>query len=272
MDISTIKNQILTIVKQEGPVLPVQISRKLGSDTIYAGAILSELVENKLVKITTAKIGGSPIYYVIGQEPKLSKLYDYLPGKEKEAYNLLKEKKILKDRECEPAIRVALRQIKDFAFPFTQGEEIYWKWYLSTNDEITSLVKKPEVKVEEPILKQKKIEIEKKPVKVKQEVKNEFLDDIKSYLVRNGIQLVEEKQVKKNELNFTVKINSNLGELNYLLVAVNKKKLSDSDLALAHNKGQRSKLPVIFLSNADLTKKAQKYLEEISGLLVYRKL
>lgn len=273
-----VKEQILGFVRSEGPLLPVTISKKIDSNIIFAGAILSELVSNKLIKLSYAKIGGSPLYYVNGQEEKLSKLYDYLPGKEKEAYDLLKKEKVLKDITCEPGIRVALRQLKDFAFPFKVGEDIFWRWYLSKDDEVTNLLKKPK----KPSLK-KNICEEKPEVEIKKEPKkkiikkikkknNELLEEINSYLSIKKIELLETKNVKKNEINMIIKFGSDLGELNYFLYAKNKKKISDSDLRLAYSKGQQKKLPVLFLSRGELTKKAQKYLENIKGYLMFRKL
>jgi len=140
VDVSKLKETILEVVKNEGPVLPVAVSRKLGRDTYFAGAVLSELVNNKSIRISSAKIGGSPLYYVNGQENKLDKLYDYLPEREKEAYELLRKNQVLKDSECQPAIRVALRSIKDFAFAFDVNDELHWRWYLITEEEGRNLI------------------------------------------------------------------------------------------------------------------------------------
>jgi len=70
-----LKSQILELVKKEGPVLPVQISQKVASNILFTSAILSDLVRQNQVKISKAKIGNSPVYYVKGQESKLQMLY-----------------------------------------------------------------------------------------------------------------------------------------------------------------------------------------------------
>lgn len=258
-----IREQILSFVKNQGPILPVQISQKFSSNTILAGAILSELVSNKLIKLSYAKIGGSPLYYIDGQEDKLSRLYNYLPNKEKEAYDLLKEKKILRDKECEPGIRVALRNLKDFAFPVSVNNELFWKWYLINEEDANNLIRnilKGEIKKE---LKRKTGFKEKK---------NLFLDEINSYLSSKDIDLIEIKLAKKTEVNMIVKFNSSLGELKWFLYAKAKKKINDNDLRLAYSKGQQNKLPVLFLGRGELSKKARKYLEDMSGYLMFRKL
>jgi len=114
-DIVALKEQVLGLVRMNGPVLPVQVSKEIESDTMFVGAIFSELIADKKLKITHAKVGGSPLYYVDGQEEKLNKLYDYLPGKEKEAYDLLKKNRVLVDVNQEAPIRVALQNLSNFS-------------------------------------------------------------------------------------------------------------------------------------------------------------
>ena len=158
---SSLKEQVLSFVQAKGPVLPVQINKEIGRDSFFSGAILSELAGSKELKISKAKIGGSPVYFIKGQEAKLSMLYDGLAMREKEAYNLLKEKKVIKDREVNPGIRVALREIKDFAIPLKimrgDHQEIIWKWHLLSDQEAQTLFKPtpiPEVKPQKVITPQ----------------------------------------------------------------------------------------------------------------------
>ena len=81
------------------------------------------------------RIGSSPIYFIQGQEQKLENFSEHLKSKEKEAFNLLKQKKFLKDSIQEPAIKVALREIKDFTIPFKKENEIYWKYFTASENE-----------------------------------------------------------------------------------------------------------------------------------------
>lgn len=138
------EKKILDFVKSKGPALPVEVKRELGGDTMLMGALLSGLIENKCVRFTNAKIGGSPLYYVSGQEGKLSRLKDHLSEKPAKAYDLLKENKVLRDKDCEPWQRVALREIKDFAMPLdvniNGGEERFWKWYMLSDGEAEKIV------------------------------------------------------------------------------------------------------------------------------------
>ena len=192
IDLTSIRIKILNIVKTEGPVLPVQISRKLDQDTIFAGALLSELVTNKKILVSSAKVGGSPLYYINGQESKLDLLYDHLPSKEREAYELLRKNQVVQDKVCDPAIRVALRSIKDFSFPFEVNNELYWRWYLTSEDEARNLIGKvPEIKVNiKP-----EIKVEPKIKEFKDDTKDEFFEVVNDYL--KNIKVLELKVVRK---------------------------------------------------------------------------
>src|SRR3989344_1919699 len=129
-----IRDKIKSFIRLRGPSLPIHVSKEIKIETLFTSAFLSELASTKDIKISDMKVGGSPLYFIPGQEEELERYSNYLPGKEKEAFLLLKEKKILKDNELEPAIRVALRSIKDFAFPIIivlEGEKmLYWRFHL----------------------------------------------------------------------------------------------------------------------------------------------
>ena len=140
-----LKDIVFEFVKKNGPVLPVQVSKNINTNILLASAILSGLVSEKKVFLTHQNIGGSPLYYVKGQESKLDILYKHLENAEKEAYDLLKNKKILKDIDLTAVYRVALRNIKDFAFKLEVSvdnkSEIFWKWYLIDNNEAEKIIK-----------------------------------------------------------------------------------------------------------------------------------
>jgi len=140
------KDKVIQIIRGKGPILPVQLVKEIGGNTMIAGAILSDLVKSQRVKISHAKIGASPVYYTEGQEFKLAMLYNSLHEKEKKVYDLLKKSRVLRDKELQPVERVALRQIKDFAFPLEvnlpSGKEIFWKWYLTPNSDAEIIIKR----------------------------------------------------------------------------------------------------------------------------------
>ena len=139
------REEVLGFVKYNGPVLPVQIAKHVNTNILFASAILSELVSRKMLKISHASIGGSPLYFLPGQEDRMDeRLSKSLSGREKEAYNLLKNKRVLWEKGLEPWQRVAVKGLNDFAVSIQvkEGEnlETFWKHHLVTDEEAKLVV------------------------------------------------------------------------------------------------------------------------------------
>ena len=302
-----IKNRILSYVKRYGPVLPVKISKEIGSNTIFAGAILSQLISEKQILITNGKVGGSPLYYVSGQEEKLDILAEYMNEKENKAFFMLKQNKVLRDKILEPWQRVALRELKDFAVMLkviddNKNEEIFWKWHLIPDDEaelsIKGIVgyeeqikdevveKKPaevlekskveEIKqekaktvieqktlIEEKSITQKAPKIQIKEKKLEKKKQDNFKDVLSNYLTKRNINLIEENIVKNNgEYDLICNVPSGVGEIRFFVKVKNKRKVSDNDFLLAHSQARLKGLPLLYLSNGELSKKGKEYSEK----------
>jgi len=129
-----VKGEIIRIITEKGPALPAHISRELKIDSLFISAHLSEMTANKKLKISHLKVGSSPLYLFPGQESKVEAFIEYLNEKDRKAFHLLKEHKILNETKQEPLIRVSLKNIKDFAVPLkvNHGETstIFWKFYV----------------------------------------------------------------------------------------------------------------------------------------------
>ncbi len=139
------REETLNYIQSNGPVLPIQIAKHLKTDTIFGSAVLSELVSRKILKITIAHVGGSPLYYLPGQEELMdTRLSNALGGREKQAYQLLKEKMIVRERDLEPWQRVAIKSLKDFAVPLNvnvQGNlDVFWKHHLITDEQAKLII------------------------------------------------------------------------------------------------------------------------------------
>ncbi len=134
------KNQVLDVVRTKGYVVPSDLIREFRTDTFVMGAVLSDLVHDKKLGITSVKIGGSPAYYAIEQKEKLQDLFKYLNEKDRGTFELLRAQKVVLDAEQSPLFRVSLRAIKDYAKPIevtANGQTyLFWKWYLATEQEI----------------------------------------------------------------------------------------------------------------------------------------
>jgi len=157
-DALQLKEKIISFIETKGPSLPIQVAKETGMSILFSSAFLSELYNEKRLGMSNLRVGSSPLYFIPGQEPQLERFATYLKNKEKEAFQMLKEYKFLEDSKLHPAIRVALREIKDYAIPFKKDEEIFWKFFTISDDEIRSMIEKPaEVEVIEIIQEENRI-------------------------------------------------------------------------------------------------------------------
>jgi len=135
------KEKIISFIEMRGPSLPVHIGKEINTSILFTSAFLSELISEKRLKISNLKVGNSSLYFIAGQEPHLEEFSQHLKSKEKDAFELLKQKRILRDSEQHPAIRVALQAIKDFAIPFKKDNQIYWKYLTVSDQELINKIK-----------------------------------------------------------------------------------------------------------------------------------
>ncbi len=338
------RDKLIQIVRMKGPLLPSQINREMNTNLLFASAMLSELVDKKVLKISRVKVGGSPVYYYPGQEARLQDYAKKLNEKDYRAYELLRQAKVLRDKDQEPLVRACLREIKDFAVPlevnFEGSAELFWKWYLLSNEEIEPLVRqclgldvprqqpaleqsqtipssapqadplldrkmaltrkvlmdKEEPKVQEkqkeretrkPEEKSVKKEAERSMEKAKKpeetplsqetfvdrgEPNDKFFRRVKAFFDENKIRILSCKVLRKeSDIEFTVEIPSNVGKLVYFCKAKDKQKCNDGDLSSAYVQSQSRKLPILFMTTGELTKKAQDILRnEFKSMTVRR--
>ncbi|MBI2208042.1 hypothetical protein HYU50_00950 [Candidatus Woesearchaeota archaeon] len=210
----TANDDILNLVKQKGPILPAQVSKHIKDNILMTSARLSELLSNKKIKISSIKVGGSPLYYVDGQESKLQNYADNLGSKEKEAYNLLKEKKVLRDSALEPAIRVALRIIKDFSIPlqvnYDNRTEVFWKWYLAQNNETQEIIRQILSKKEEIVQQKIQAETQKKEITKEDAIQKESI--AKKYETQSTTQKQDTTEKQDELIQKTAETTAKTGE------------------------------------------------------------
>lgn len=292
------RDKILEFVKAKGPVLPSQISKLIGTDMIMASAHLAELTSSNMLKISTIKVGGSPLYYLRGQEAMLQKFTAGMNDKEKKAYDLLQQEKILRDSEQEPVIRVALREIKDFALQlnvnYNSNKEIFWKWHLVSGQEAELLIKsklnipdKPvEKKIEDTVRQPQAEKVPKQEIKEQKQAKEKpkeaksakikgvnFVEMVITFFEKNKIKVISAETMKKNsEIDFVVEIPSVVGDIKYYCKAKSKKRINDSDLSSAFVKGQFKKLPVLVVSDGELSSKAKEMLAKELNNITFKKI
>lgn len=296
------KERIIEVIKKNGPELPVRVANAIGNNNIFTAAFMSELVGEQKLKISNMKVGSSPLYYISGQEEQLQKYSNYLNNKEKEAFNLLKQNNVLEDSQLEPAIRVALRHIKDFATPIQiidKGEtKIFWKLHTLTNEKAKELIEKvinpPIKKQEKAVITEQKIEEMSKKQEVKEiiqshivkeenpiiqikkapklkEINSPFLDNINKLLIEKEYEITKEISIKKKEFTGKIKMQTILGIQEFYLVAKDKKKITLEDLVSTLQKANAEKMPALIISPGDIEKKAQEYFKEWNNLIKHQK-
>lgn len=299
-DAMQIKAKILSYLRLRGPALPVHIAKETGLSILFASAFLSELVAEKEVKISDMKVGNSPVYFIPSQKNLLDKFSQHLKSKEKDAYILLKEKKFLKDMIQEPAIRVALRSIKDFAIPFEKNSELYWRFHTISPEEFENEIEtkfSPEKRIieetQKPIIsesiKEKTLDIfEKKELKKKEEhfhkkpkekikpkkrgakepkrkastsTQDKFFNTIKEYINSKNIEILDILSFSKSNLILKVKDSEEK-----IIIAYNKKKINEKDILDAHKKASEFSLPYIVITLGEPSKKISNLIDAIKSM------
>lgn len=97
-----------------------------------------------------------------------------------------------------------------------------------------------------------------------------FYLELMQFFEKNSISVKEQECIrKKTEYDFVISIDSPVGILTYYCKAKAKKKLNEGDLSTIFLKAQPKKMPILLLTNGDLTKQAQEMLTgELQGLTV----
>ena len=143
----TVQDDIIRFLKITGPTIPSKVAKHVKTEILFASAHLSDLAAQRKVKISGLKVGGTPLYYLPGQEEQL---YHFAAGnlnqKDYQVLEKLKEAQVLRESNLDLLTKVALRNLKDFAVPLQvttpQKVELFWRWYLSTQEETNKLREK----------------------------------------------------------------------------------------------------------------------------------
>ncbi len=292
INVDEIKEKILQTLEQKGPSLPVTLASAVQLSPIFTSAILSELLNIQKVKISSLKIGSSPLYFLPGQEIMLEDFLDHMGGVNKTAYNKLKENRVLLDEVQDPAIRVALRSIKDFAVPIKFKDKLYWKYFKIRNEEVQNILTnisgteekvemkgkignfeqervepKSETKIESKEEHEERPLLELKKPKLKIKKQNEFFEEVKDFLLKKDIEFVKEISIDRKEIVGKIRINSDFGKLVFLLIAKDKKKPQQADIMMAYQKSIEEKMPCYLLTFEEMSKKTKEFLEDYKNLV-----
>lgn len=307
IDIQEKKNKILEFLKKHGPSLPVHVAKTIQMDPVFASAILSELLSSRLIKISHMKVGASPLYLLSGQEEMLEGETENLKSVEREAQEKLKDKKVLVDNDEEPATRVALRNLKDFAVPFKFKDAIMWKYAFIPQDEVDEILypkekvvsveedessEKPQVESREEgrddessdevvpkAWEVKKDEIKQAKEKSKSsenifdDVKKKsapktFIEEVKRFLEERDISIVSLEEIDKRKVTAIVESN---GE-RFAFFAFNKARVDDAEILKCYRVADKKAMRYQILIRGGLTKKMTETISAHQSLLKVNKL
>ena len=105
----------------------------------------------------------------------------------------------------------------------------------------------------------------------KQKPKSEFVLKVIDILNKN-FRIIEEKNSKAKEYNCIIQIKSNLGPINFLTQAKDKKKISETDLKKLLSNAQKIPLPAFMIYTGELSKKAIEYAKKYYSILKTKKI
>ncbi len=278
IDVPAVKLKIVKFLEEKGPSLPMQLAKATELSSVFASAILAELLDEKRIKTSSLRIGSSPLYLLYGQEQKLEDFQDNIQGIQKEALLKLKQKKVLKDETQIPSIRVALRSIKDFAVPIKYKEQVYWKYAFISQDELQEKLENKKIEEKREESKDKIIKQEdKNETKKEQRLENifetkeksaksiksgdKFLGAVQEYLSATGFELVNIEAYNKKEA--IIKARKSGQEI--FVFAYNKKRITDLELVKAYRK--TNEMSYIVLTRAEPAKKMQEIIDACKHLV-----
>ena len=97
-----------------------------------------------------------------------------------------------------------------------------------------------------------------------------FMKKLNAYFEEKRIRILEKIKIRKNRgAELIVDLPTAVGRMEYYCQAKKKKKCNDGDLSTAFITGQAKKMPVLFITTGDLTKKAEQMVhKEFKGMVV----
>jgi len=278
IDVQEKKNKIISFLRIAGPSLPVRIAKTIEMEPVFTSAILSELLDSKQIKTSNMRVGSSPLYLIPGQEQKLEDHTENLKSIEQEALLKLKQNKTLTDENEEPSIRVALRNIKDFAIPFKQQDKIIWKYAFTSEKpepqkQIEPIFKTPQdtstSKAQLPAKRSTSEAIyQRSDLPAKRSIPPSFLKKIENFLEKQNTEIISIEEVDKKKV--IAKIKSESGTT--LLFAFNKKRITEDELMKCYKKAKISNLTYSIITLGEPTKKMNETIDAYKKLIKIDKL
>ncbi len=260
------KDKILSTLRANGPMLPIEIGSRLNIDSFLANAFLSELQSSGEIKTSPEKIGNAFLFYVPGQEEAVKSRIEQIKnqkqtlqqyGKQFHVSPELKKKRekfaerfkpLIDESEKEPA--PAPYHTIEKSKPFSPKIEIIKE----------SPQEKKEEKTTFPAITKKILQ---KISPFKEPKENLYKKTIEILKQKNIEILYQNSQAKELKIN----IPTPLGSFKYLIVIKNKKRINEGDLSLIYSKSIETKMPIILVTNGKISKPAEQFMKSIEGII-----
>ncbi|MEK6807806.1 MAG: hypothetical protein AABX75_02130 [Nanoarchaeota archaeon] len=305
-------DKVYELLRQNGPMLPVEVASKLGVDSFLASAYLSQLTDMNKVKPTKERVGSTFVYFIAGQEvaasnrvstllkptQKTARMFassvpagaeveqkrqafaerlQEIEKKETEQKAIRQEQiRVEQKQEAQKPQRSISEQIKqDFLDRFRPAimETLQRK-------EVPKAPLPSPVKIEPlPAVDDKKLaqqmmaEIQQKIAPKKILSEGRLVEKAVLFLAESKADIISKDLKRKGkEADIVALIPSHIGNLKYLILVRDKKTITDADLSMAYTEAANMKLPALFMTHGKLTKGAEAYLQTISGLVKVKNL
>ena len=266
------ETKVLQIIQSDGPKLPTELTKAVGVESYIASAILSTLVKNGHLHNSNRKIGSSLIYYIDGQEETVRQmLLKELNVTELKALETIKKMRVALENELYPQERYLMNDLKDFVTQLKlktdDNQEITcWKYYEVSDEELKNIVKSKLVPKKEPeAVKEELILIKEKTVRKKAVTLSGFGENVNKYLQGIDADTTAVIRSKPNELVSLIKIPTIIGSQSFMLFALNKKSITETDLSKIYVESSKERKPVLLIVANELGSKAKKYVEKHFG-------
>jgi hypothetical protein len=277
------KQKILSALQQFGPLLPVEVASKTGLDSFMAKAYLAELAGENQIKISQEKIADSNIYFLAGQEQqvqiKIAQIHQnhqktartYAPvtssaSPEVQAKREAFAQKLAEIESAEQKRRTQQTQV---------SQQISKQNFQPNQSNLVQMPKplpelpprhvpeqrqnefKPTFDFEKPKFESEKVEPEYEP-----EATRTFVDEAMDWLRMEEYVILEELSSKKTSVSLIIIANSDFGKLKFFAKIRDKKTITKADLTSVYAGAMEHNCPAVIITNGELAKSADIFLEE----------
>ena len=226
-------------------------------------SLLDDELQTPVIRVALRAVRDFAIPIKITKDGKEKLFWKYYTANIEEAKLKLKTEEIIEPIKQQVQLQTQLQTqlpilSQEEIKPATEANIIIEK-LISSNSEITSPA------IETSIIEKK---IKKKPLS--KDLK--FVNKIKDYLSSKDIEILEVLEEKKKDFIAKVRVDSIFGKQEYFLIAKDKKKISEQDFVLAHQKAQQDKTLALLISPGELDKKAIEHQKIWKNMIKFEKI